>query len=89
MVINDLSKKRFDYWGIYEYNECAVLGKFDSVDKFQESRELYGNSATIDDGGIHTLFAKFLLAEEKLSRYSDYRINFVGVKDEDKDSSFF
>jgi MoaA/NifB/PqqE/SkfB family radical SAM enzyme len=76
-----LSKHNFDYWRIYEFNPEIVPGRFNSVDHILDVEELVGPRSSEEDGGVNTLYAKFLLAEEEMLQFNDPRIEFVGVKD--------
>lgn len=85
-----LSKGRFDYWRIYEFNSNLVGDKFTSVERFREVEKLGGKKATAsNDGGVNCLFANFLLMEEQFARHNDKRVQFVGVSDYDRAPYFF
>lgn len=88
-VYDFLSKGRFDYWRIYEFNFYLVSDMFASVKRFLETKKLRGKPATEYDGGVNCFFAEFLLMEEKLSKYNDSRVQFVGVRDYDRNPYFF
>lgn len=95
LIYNFLQQGRFDYWRIYEFNEDLVHDRFKNVKRFKEVRTLKGISPnskkTVDysDGGILSLFARFLLMEEYMCRHNDPRIQFIGVSDYNRRPYFF
>lgn len=88
-IYDFLNKKKFDYWRIYEINTDLIADGIKDITKFKEVRKLNGRTATTSDGGVNCLFANFLLIEERMSKYRDKRIQFVGVSDYDKAPYFF
>ncbi len=84
-----LSKKRFDYWKVYEINADLVSDRFEDVERFREIEKLRGEMPTEEDGGINCLFANFLLTEEKITKNGDEGVKFVGVTDYDREPYFF
>lgn len=66
----------FDYWRIYEFNPDLVADQFDSITRFSETQELEGTGSP-EKGGTDSLFAEFLLADERFRRYKDKRVQFV------------
>lgn len=87
LIYKFLKNKRFDYWKIYEYNADLVSGRFERASSFIESENLKG--ADSSNGGINGFLAEFLLMEEKMSKFKDNRIRFIGVKDYDRTPYFF
>lgn len=88
-IYDYLNIGRFDYWKIYEYNPDLAVNRFSSVKRFKELERLRGKIATISNGGVNGLYADFLLMEEQMSKHNDKRIQFVGVKDYNRDPYFF
>lgn len=81
---------RFDYWKIYDFNPDIVSDRFSSPERFFEVERLRGATKEKEnDGGVNSLFAKFLLMEERMLKCKDSRIKFVGVYDYDRDPYFF
>jgi len=87
-IYSFLKNKRFDYWRIYEYN-FDLANKFGSLKNYQDALMLKGNAASEDDGGVNDLLAEFLLMEEKMGKYNDKRVQFVGVRDYSREPYFF
>ncbi|MDP2926123.1 MAG: radical SAM protein [Nanoarchaeota archaeon] len=88
-IYDFLSKGRFDYWRIYEFNPNLVFDRFKSIARFKEVEKLRGAKATNSDGGVNCLFADFLLMEEKMFRYKDKRVQLVGINDYNRVPYFF
>lgn len=84
-----LSKNRFDYWKIYEFNPDLVSDRFQNVPRFTEIESLRGQIPTTEDGGVNCLFADFLLTEEQIFKHKDKGVQFVGVSDYNREPYFF
>jgi len=82
-----IKQHRFDYWKIYEFNPYLIKERFGNIDRFGEIEELNGPYPTESDGGVYSLFADFLLMEEKFQH--DKRVKFVGVNDYNRTPYFF
>jgi MoaA/NifB/PqqE/SkfB family radical SAM enzyme len=88
-IYDFLCKGRFDYWRIYEYNVDLVGDRLSSEARFKEVRRLWGEKATVSDGGVNCLYARFLLMEERMAERKDKRVQFVGVNDYNREPYFF
>ena len=88
-IYDFLKKARFNYWRVYEYNPELVGDRLKSIERFREVQSLQGESATDSDGGVNCLFADFLLTEERILNHQDERVQFVGVKDYNREPYFF
>lgn len=75
-----LRNRRFDYWKIYELNRELSNSR---------SLELDTCPAESFDAGTNCLFAKFLLMADKMAKFKDKRVKFVGTKDYDRTPYFF
>lgn len=84
-----LLKHRFENWRIYEYNPDIISDRFVDIERYREIEELRGLYSQEFDGGVNSFFAEFLLAEEKMLKFKDKRIQFVGVSDYNREPYFF
>lgn len=70
---------KFDVWSIYEFNENLIPDRFSSAHRVKEIEKLVGLPATLQDGGVNCLLAKFILLEKDFAR--DKKVRFAAVKD--------
>jgi MoaA/NifB/PqqE/SkfB family radical SAM enzyme len=90
----------FLYWRIYEFNEDLALNrvlnnaKEAGLNKALEHRyyeivDHLRGAGTPEKGFTDCLFAYFLLAEKEMRKHRDKRVQFVGVRDHDRQTYAF
>jgi MoaA/NifB/PqqE/SkfB family radical SAM enzyme len=88
-IYDFLLKYNFDNWRIYEFNPDIIHDRFKDKGRYMEIEELRGCLGEEFDGGSNSFFGDFLLAEEKMLKYKDKRVQFVGISDYDRNPYFF
>lgn len=99
-VYEFIKKRGFDYWKVYEFNpDLARKRIIDYATRHDASKHKAVNEEVIkrmrfvdklqgqghiEKGYVDTLFADFLLMEQRMLRRRDERVNFIGLHDENR-----
>jgi MoaA/NifB/PqqE/SkfB family radical SAM enzyme len=83
-----IKNTKFDLWKVYEFNEelarqntFRIANEDEKIRAYRKWERLCG-PIHYSKGCSDSLTAKFLLTEEKMKKYKDKRIQFVGLMDE-------